>query len=352
MFRTLVYPRPMANVSLWLYRLLVAALLPVAGLALKLRQVFSGKSRPRFRDRLGRNLPEMPGGGIWIQAVSVGEVELARRLVAELRERAPELPLVLSATTATGLDLARRTLGQSLSVFPCPIDLPGPVDRVFEAVRPKLLVLVETELWPEMLHQAGRRGSPVAVVNARLSEASFAGYRRVAGPLRSLLDPLALVLARTAADGERFVGLGVPPDRVSIGGNVKYDLEADHRPLEWQEDIRNLAGINIYHEYDVLASIAGGLPSTLPPEEDWLSPETGPDLEKYIQRKPGVSSDKLHRLFRFISDYSCSAMNGWALYAGVHGGGSPVMEKIGIRSEYDLESKKQIAKYLAGIKDE
>jgi len=115
---------------------------------------------------------------------------------------------------------------------------------------------------------------------------------------------------------------------------------------------RYLAGINIYHEYDVLASIAGGLPSTLPPEEDWLNPETGPDLEKYIQRKPGVSSDKLHRLFRFISDYSCSAMTGWALYAGVHGGGSPVMEKIGIRSDYDLESKKQIAKYLAGIKDE
>jgi len=232
----------MANVSLWLYRLLVAAFLPVAGLVLKLRQIFSGKSRPRFRDRMGRNLPQMPAGGIWIQAVSVGEVELARRLVAELRERAPELPVVLSATTATGLDLARRTLGQSLSVFPCPIDLPGPVDRVFEAVRPKLLVLVETELWPEMLHQAGRRGLPVAVVNARLSEGSFAGYRRVVGPLRSLLDPLALVLARTAADGERFAGLGVPPDRVTIGGNVKYDLEADHRPLEWQEDIRVLAG--------------------------------------------------------------------------------------------------------------
>jgi 4-hydroxyphenylacetate 3-monooxygenase/4-hydroxybutyryl-CoA dehydratase/vinylacetyl-CoA-Delta-isomerase len=114
---------------------------------------------------------------------------------------------------------------------------------------------------------------------------------------------------------------------------------------------RYLAGINIYHEYDVLASIAGGLPSTLPPEEDWLNPETGPDLEKYISRKPGVSAEKLHRLYRFISDYSCSAMGGWALYAGVHGGGSPVMEKIGIRSEYDLESKKKIARYLAGIEE-
>ena len=115
---------------------------------------------------------------------------------------------------------------------------------------------------------------------------------------------------------------------------------------------RYLAGINIYHEYDVLVSIAGGLPSTLPPEEDWLNPETGPDLEKYISRKPGVSVDKLHRLYRFISDFTCSAAGTWTQYSGVHGGGSPVMEKIGIRSQYDLESKKNIAKYLAGIEDD
>ena len=114
---------------------------------------------------------------------------------------------------------------------------------------------------------------------------------------------------------------------------------------------RYYAGVNIYHEYDILSSIAGGLPSTLPTEEDWLNPETGPDLEKYISRAPGVSAEKLHRLFRFISDFSCSAMAGWDQYAGVHGGGSPVMEKIGVRSGYDLESKKNIAKYLAGIED-
>lgn len=114
---------------------------------------------------------------------------------------------------------------------------------------------------------------------------------------------------------------------------------------------RYYAGINIYHEYDILNSIAGGLPSTLPPEQDFLNPETGKYLEKYIKRAPGISVEKIHRLFRFISDFSCSAMAGWSQYAGVHGGGSPIMEKIGIRSEYDLESKKQIVKYLAGIKD-
>ena len=114
---------------------------------------------------------------------------------------------------------------------------------------------------------------------------------------------------------------------------------------------RYLAGINVYHEYDILVSIAGGLPSTLPPEEDWLNPETRPYLEKYIRRKPDVPPEKLHRLYRFISDFTCSAQCGWAQHAGVHGGGSPVMEKIGIRSGYDLDSKKNIAKYLAGIED-
>lgn len=114
---------------------------------------------------------------------------------------------------------------------------------------------------------------------------------------------------------------------------------------------RYLAGINVYHEYDILSSVAGGLPSTLPPEEDWLNPETGPYLEKYISRNPDISPKKLHRLFRFISDFSCSASCGWAQYAGIHGGGSPIMEKIGIRSQYDLESKKKVAKYLAGIED-
>jgi 3-deoxy-D-manno-octulosonic-acid transferase len=222
--------------------LLLGGLLPVALPAIKLRQWLAGKSRPRFRDRLGRSLPKLLEDGVWIQAVSVGEVEVARGLVVELEQRAPNLPLFLTATTASGLDLARRTLGDRLPVFPCPIDLPGPVSRVFEAARPRLLVLVETELWPEMLHQAGLREVPVAVVNARLSPGSFAGYRRVAGRLRTLLAPLAMVLARTEADAQRFAGLNVPRERIVVSGNVKYDIEADQRPLEWEDDVRRVAG--------------------------------------------------------------------------------------------------------------
>jgi 3-deoxy-D-manno-octulosonic-acid transferase len=231
----------MASTSLWVYRSLFGGLLPVALPVIKICQRLAGKSRPRFRDRLARSLPDLRQGGVWIQAVSVGEVELARRLVADLEEKEPELPIFLTATTATGLALARRTLGDRLPVFSCPIDLPGPVIRVFETARPRLLVLVETELWPEMIHQAGLRQIPVAVVNARLSEGSYQRYRKVAGVLRTLLDPLALVLARSEADAERFAGLHVPEERIVVTGNVKYDLEADQRPLDWEDEIRSVA---------------------------------------------------------------------------------------------------------------
>lgn len=112
---------------------------------------------------------------------------------------------------------------------------------------------------------------------------------------------------------------------------------------------RYLAGKNIYHEYEILASAAGGLPATLPYEEEFINPETAAYLEKYIMRKPDVLPEQQHRLFRFISDFSCSAIAGVWQYAGVHGGGSPIMEKIGLRSVYDLESRKELVRHLAGI---
>ena len=114
---------------------------------------------------------------------------------------------------------------------------------------------------------------------------------------------------------------------------------------------RYLAGKNIMHEYEILASTAGGWAATMPHEEEWINPDTKPFLEKYAMRKPGIPAEWQHRLFRFISDFSCSAAAGVWQYAGIHGGGSPVMEKIGIRQQYDLESKKGLVKYLSGIEE-
>ncbi|MHB0885825.1 MAG: 4-hydroxyphenylacetate 3-hydroxylase family protein [Bacillota bacterium] len=110
------------------------------------------------------------------------------------------------------------------------------------------------------------------------------------------------------------------------------------------------AGVNIYHEFETVAEIAGGLPATLPSEEDFFDPTVGPLLNKYIRRNPAVSSEDQHRLFRLISDMIVSAAGGVAQVAGVHGGGSPIMEKIALVLQYDMDSKKQIVKELAGIK--
>lgn len=111
------------------------------------------------------------------------------------------------------------------------------------------------------------------------------------------------------------------------------------------------AGVNIYHEYDILAATAGGWIATMPNEEDFFNKDTKGYLDKYSMRKPGVSAENQHRLMRFISDFSCSSWAGLWQYAGVHGGGSPIMELIGIRGVYDMNPKIDLVKYLAGIKD-
>lgn len=112
---------------------------------------------------------------------------------------------------------------------------------------------------------------------------------------------------------------------------------------------RRHAGLNIYHEYDILADIAGGMPATLPREGDWYNEETGPFVEKYMKRNPKVSIDDIHRAFRFVQNLTCGDYAGLMQYAGVHGGGSPRMEQIAIMSTWDVEKNKNIAKRLAGI---
>lgn len=109
------------------------------------------------------------------------------------------------------------------------------------------------------------------------------------------------------------------------------------------------AGVNIYHEHEILVDLAGGLPATLPPEGDFLNDHIGPLLNKYIMRNPEIPPEHQNRCFRMISDLNCSGIGGVMQYAGIHGGGSPIMEKIALMGQYDIQSKKNIAKELAGI---
>ncbi|MDP6100457.1 MAG: 4-hydroxyphenylacetate 3-hydroxylase N-terminal domain-containing protein [Dehalococcoidia bacterium] len=112
---------------------------------------------------------------------------------------------------------------------------------------------------------------------------------------------------------------------------------------------RRHAGENVYHESDILADISGGMSATLPPEGDFFNEKTGPYLEKYMMRNPNIPAEYQHRCFRFISDIICSSFGAVWQIAGIHGGGSPIMETIAILGNYDLEAKKDVARYLAGI---
>jgi 4-hydroxyphenylacetate 3-monooxygenase/4-hydroxybutyryl-CoA dehydratase/vinylacetyl-CoA-Delta-isomerase len=112
---------------------------------------------------------------------------------------------------------------------------------------------------------------------------------------------------------------------------------------------RRHAGLNIYHEFEILTDLAGGLPATLPFEEDFANPATKRFLDKYIMRKEGISPENIQLCFRLLSDMLCSSSSGASAVAGVHGGGSPIMEEITMAATYDFDEKKKIAKYLAGI---
>lgn len=230
----------MAPPSLWLYRCLMAVSLPLMAPFLLIADRRRGKKRPPWVQRLGWRLPPIPKGGVWVQAVSVGEVAVARPLLAELRRRHPEVPLVLSATTSTGLAMA--TGAQLADVaLPFPVDLPGPVRRLMEAAVPRLVVLVETELWPELLAACGARGIPVALVNARVSDRSFRGYRPMRRLLRPVLQPVTLALAQTERDAERLAEIGVAAERVRVTGNVKFDAAPPGAVPRVLEELRGVA---------------------------------------------------------------------------------------------------------------
>jgi 3-deoxy-D-manno-octulosonic-acid transferase len=226
---------------LLLYRALAALSLAAYAPWALLRSVTGGKRLGDVRGRLGRRPYPDLSGGVWIHAVSVGEVGVARNLVRALEEVLPSARLGLSVTTAAGRDLADRTLADCTAVFAFPFDLAGPVERSLSATRPGLVVLTETEIWPLFLERAQRRGIPVALVNGRISERSFRRYGRVRHWLAPTLERIALFAMQSPEDARRIVELGAPEARVRVFGNLKYDLP-EPAPFADRERLRAAAG--------------------------------------------------------------------------------------------------------------
>ena len=185
-----------------------------------------GKYRRGLGERLGAVPPRIRAETkrfIWIHAVSVGEVLAISELVCQLRSEYPEYRVVVSTTTDTGQKLAATRFGAD-SVFYFPFDLALCVKPYFDALQPELVVVAETEFWPNFLRTANRRGVRVAVVNARISDRSLPGYRRWRPLLIRVLRNIDLYLAQTPEDARRLTEIGADPNRVRVGGNLKFDI--------------------------------------------------------------------------------------------------------------------------------
>lgn len=186
-----------------------------------------------FKDRsYWKNLSERFGFGrretlatIWVHAVSMGEVQAAAPLVRALRSRYSHMPLVLTTVTPTGALRARSLFGEDVHVRFVPYDLPGCVRRFFDRARPRLAVILETELWPNLYRECGRRSIPLVLASARISPRSVGRYRLLVSLFRQTLSHGIVIAAQSENDAERFKSIGANPRRTHVIGNIKFDFE-------------------------------------------------------------------------------------------------------------------------------
>jgi 3-deoxy-D-manno-octulosonic-acid transferase len=216
---------------LFLYNLAVLAALILGSPWWLFRMATTHKYRKGLLERLGRvptRITQTAASSekiIWVHAVSVGEVLAVSRLSDELARMLPAYTVLISTTTLTGQTLARQRFGAD-RVFYCPLDLPWAVSAYLNALRPSVLILAETEFWPNLLGACFRRQIPVAVVNARISDRSWPRYLRLRRLWRPFLQQLSLVLAQSQTDADRLQALGCSPARTVLAGNLKFDVRA------------------------------------------------------------------------------------------------------------------------------
>lgn len=239
------------------YLLLILAALPWL-LSAAIRK---GKYRQGYAAKFLGRVPRRRSSKtcLWLHAVSVGEVNLLGPLLGEIRRR-PELQCVISTTTATGMTLASRKYADC-TVFYCPLDFSWAVRAAMRRIRPHLLVLTELELWPNLIRAARRSGAKVAVINGRLSEESYRGYRRIRPLAARVLRQVELVAAQDETYAERFRSLGARAETVHVTGSMKYDGAETDRNNPTTRRLRRLAGLR---DEDVVW-LAG---STQEPEEE------------------------------------------------------------------------------------
>lgn len=236
---------------LYLYTLAMYLVTPIIVLRLLARGVRYRDYHKRWRERFG--FFEAPGfaGSLWVHAVSVGEVNAAEPLIKALRNDYPNAPLVVTTVTPTGSERVRQLFGDSVFHVYLPYDLPFAVTRFMRRVRPRLAIIVETEIWPNLYFACRNRGIPLMIVNARLSERSLRGYKPMGRLVARALGCVSQIAAQSRTDAARYRELGADPEKIVVTGNLKFDM-----PVPYDAELK---GDELRHQWGRLrpAWIAG-----------------------------------------------------------------------------------------------
>ncbi len=254
---------PIGVLSRWALNVIYLTAITLASPLIAYKSWRTGKYREGFGEKLMGRLRTRKGTRycVWLHAVSVGEVNLIDVLIEELRRRHPKWEFCVTTSTKAGYELARKKYRRDYAVFYCPLDFTWAVKRAVRRVRPDLLLLAELELWPNLIAEVKKQGGKVAVINGRLSENSFKGYRRLGPIVQKTLASVDLVAAQDQATAERFAAIGARPEVVQVSGSLKYDGASTTRNNPMTNHFRELCG----WKRDETIFLAG---STQEPEEE------------------------------------------------------------------------------------
>jgi 3-deoxy-D-manno-octulosonic-acid transferase len=226
----------------YLYTLAMYLVTPIIVLRLLARGVRYRDYHRRWRERFG--FFDAPGvsGSLWVHAVSVGEVNAAEPLIKALRDFYPNAPLVVTTVTPTGSERVRQLFGDSVYHVYLPYDLPFAVKRFLRRVRPRLAIIVETEIWPNLYFTCRKRGIPLMIVNARLSERSLRGYKPLGSLVAKALGCVRQIAAQSRTDAARYRQLGASPEKIVVTGNLKFDMPVPYDAELNGEELRRQWG--------------------------------------------------------------------------------------------------------------
>ncbi|BAN97914.1 three-deoxy-D-manno-octulosonic-acid transferase domain-containing protein [Plautia stali symbiont] len=207
-----------------LYTALLYLIQPLIWLRLWLRGRKAPAYRKRWAERYGYCSGKVVPHGIVLHSVSVGETLAAVPLVRALRHRYPTLPITVTTMTPTGSERAQSAFGKDVHHVYLPYDLPGSINRFLDTVDPRLVIIMETELWPNIIRILHQRQIPLVIANARLSERSAKGYKKLGGFMHDLLQHITLIAAQNVEDGDRFLSLGLKRSHLAVTGSLKFDI--------------------------------------------------------------------------------------------------------------------------------